>query len=353
MNNDFITMAHIPRQFHILIVISLSLLASFIWGILVMFKNVFPYQMLSKIYHSDSLKPVKRMIEPIESQTRNLNQTFSVLKEYDRTRDFGIHYIWVNGSNHATFIQSNGGKNILIDCGRPSESSLIVKYLKDIGVSSIDHVMITMYDKDHVGGVQNIIDNFQVKSFILENNVNSQSRTENKKEVEKLVSDYEIVYPKVGDKFEIFSNVYVEKLGPDRIFTSENCSLAKPDRCNSTIYKFSSPLFDMLLMSDAQIPAEQDLISADHDLSADLLEVGHHGGGPVNSFEFLDAVKPNVAIINTGRKDGPADRLLECKSKLEYIDDLSVYVMGDVGSVIIQPADDSDKNYEIMTSSNK
>src|SRR5690606_4521212 len=61
---------------------------------------------------------------------------------------------------------------------------------------------------------------------------------------------------------------------------------------------------EVLLTGDAEASAEHEMIARGHDLSADILHVGHHGSSTSTSPEFLAAVNPKVAIYSAG-KDNP------------------------------------------------
>ena len=207
---------------------------------------------------------------------------------------------------------------------------------------------MTMYDWGHTGGFRNILTNFDVKELILEQRVVNNIRRENKELVERVASEYslKISTKKTGD--EIYAgDAAVTKMGPVKEYNKSNTNIEKPDRCNSSVYRIDSPSFNALLMSDAQIPAENDMLASDSELESDILITGHHGVGPVNSIDFLDRVSPDLTIIDPASK-GYNDWLLDSMSKLEYLDNSDVLSTSLVGTVVIST---DSENYNVETSS--
>lgn len=296
---------------------------AFCYGLLVGAKKIFPY------YHIDKIK--KRFDG---SYSTDAEYSHGVIDKVDPESEFDVHFIHVNRNCHATLIRVTGGPNVMIGCGPLTDSRVILNYLRKLKVNSIDKVIIPYYDRDFVGGLKPLLNEFLVSEFILEEKTRTPDR---KKKVEATIENKTIVYPNVGEEIEITGDIILRKFGPAKTFTSDNARTAGPNRCNSTVYKLISPGFEAMLMGDAQIPAEEDLIDSEFDISSDILKVGHHGHGPVNSLDFLDAVDPNIAIIdNAWPRERRDDKVLECKSKLGYLDTLDVYETNNQGSIVVE-----------------
>lgn len=71
-----------------------------------------------------------------------------------------IFYFYV-GEADCTLIM-NRGQIMLIDAGEDTDSELIVKFLKKIGVPQIDYLIATHSDDDHIGGMKDIVNNFPI-----------------------------------------------------------------------------------------------------------------------------------------------------------------------------------------------
>jgi competence protein ComEC len=58
-----------------------------------------------------------------------------------------------------------------------------------------------------------------------------------------------------------------------------------------------------LLMGDAGIPTETDLIAAGALTRVDALKVGHHGSRTATSEAFVAAIRPRIALLSCGRRN--------------------------------------------------
>ena len=76
-----------------------------------------------------------------------------------------VHFIDV-GQGDSILIQSPNGKNMLIDGGKKSDGDKVVAFLKSKGVSTLDAVVATHPDADHIGGLLAVLNNFKVNQFI-------------------------------------------------------------------------------------------------------------------------------------------------------------------------------------------
>ena len=65
-----------------------------------------------------------------------------------------------------SFLMTCGGKNLLMDAGTAKDGKKVAKRLEDMGVESIDYLMITHFDRDHAGGAAQIIQDFDVKALL-------------------------------------------------------------------------------------------------------------------------------------------------------------------------------------------
>jgi len=312
----------------------LGVCGAFCYGLFVGAKKMFPY------YHIDKIK--NRFDD---SYPTDIKYSHSVINQLDPNSEFDVHFIHVNRNCHATLLRVEGGSTVMIGCGPLTESDVVRGYLSKLGVDSVDKLIIPYYDRDFVAGLKPLLRDISVDEFVLE----SRTNTVNKKEkVEAIIKNETVVYPDVGEKIELSDNISLKKLSPAKTFDSDNTATAGPNRCNSSIYKLSIPKFDVLIMGDAQIPAENELLDSEFNLSADVLKIGHHGHGPVNSLDFLDAVDPSVAIIdNAWPRERRDDKVLECKSKLTYVDNLDLYETNECGSIVIER---SKKESELKTS---
>ena len=185
-------------------------------------------------------------------------------------------------------------KTMLIDAGNNEDGKNIAKYIHELGINKIDYVVGTHSDEDHIGGLDDIIDSFEIGKIFMSKNgiekVNYQNviKAANKKNIE-------VVKPNRGDKFTFKSNdskteaefeVMLALSGED--ISSNNSSIVLKLQYENTSYLF---------MGDAEKVAESTRTWP----KVDVLKVGHHGSNTSSSDNFLKQVKPHYAVIEVGK----------------------------------------------------
>lgn len=197
------------------------------------------------------------------------------------------------GQADSSLIMAND-KTMLIDAGNNEDGKNIAKYIHELGINKIDYVVGTHSDEDHIGGLDDIIDSFEIGKIFMSKNgtekVNYQNviKAANKKNIE-------VVKPNRGDKFTFEANdskteaefeVMLALSGED--ISSNNSSIVLKLQYENTSYLF---------MGDAEKVAESTRTWP----KADVLKVGHHGSNTSSSDNFLKQVKPHYAVIEVGK----------------------------------------------------
>lgn len=181
-------------------------------------------------------------------------------------------------------------KNILIDAGgnKTSGKNIIVPYLKSIGVTRIDAMIITHGDSDHTSGAVDVIEELDVKNIYLNSYANSL-------EEQEIISKFEKITFVKGifelDEHIMIYNYYVSNENDDSLITY-----------------FKD--FKVLLTGDASKEIEEKLNIS----NINILKVGHHGSKTSSSPEFLEKIKPKFALISVGlnnRYNHPNKEVLE------------------------------------------
>ena len=140
--------------------------------------------------------------------------------------DLKVHFIDV-GQGDATFIITPNNSTILIDGGGNLTSSFdvgentLIPYILDRGFSSIDFVMISHFDYDHVGGILSLLENLEVKKIIISK---QYEMTDNYEKFLEIVcnKNIDIILVGAGDKINIEKNLYFDILWPSKDFIPEN-----------------------------------------------------------------------------------------------------------------------------------
>lgn len=201
------------------------------------------------------------------------------------------------GQGDSILIKLNGNKNVLVDTGgilkyedsfkRINDFSIgddvLSPYLKSIGISRLECLIITHGDMDHIGGSEAIMNNFNVNNLFLNGNLN---------ELEKKLIIYNPKYLKDNDVLKI--NNYIFYILNPSYDTNENDS--------SIILYFTINNINILLMGDASGIIEEKIIQK-YNLDIDILKIGHHGSKTSTSINFIKKTTPYYGIISVGENN--------------------------------------------------
>lgn len=208
---------------------------------------------------------------------------------------FSVHYIDV-GQGDATLVRSPDGEFMLIDCGPTSESEYLVKYLKSCGVDSLEYLLITHPHEDHYGGASEVIASFPVESFIIHEDFADEypyDRFIYMLENNGFGVDTEIVLTSLGETYEFADCADFEIISPAETDDDLNeASLAFNLKFGKTSFMFTG---------DAEKGSERKMLSGGYDLSASVLQAGHHGSSTSNTANFLEAVSPEYVVVSCGK----------------------------------------------------
>lgn len=179
--------------------------------------------------------------------------------------------------------------NILIDTGRGIDINNIIIYLKSIGISKLNYLIITHGDEDHIGGALYLIDNFKVDNVIL----NKGDYTELEVELITHLKNKNIKYTNNINKIPLLGS-YMYLLNTKK-FSNEND--------NSIVTYFEYQKYKFLFMGDSSSKTEEYLINNYNLTNISFLKVGHHGSNTSSSPLFINKITTKVSLISVGRNN--------------------------------------------------
>lgn len=179
--------------------------------------------------------------------------------------------------------------NILIDTGRGIDINNIIIYLKSIGISKLNYLIITHGDEDHIGGALYLIDNFKIDNVIL----NKGDYTELEVELITHLKNKNIKYTNNINKIPLLGS-YMYLLNTKK-FSNEND--------NSIVTYFEYQKYKFLFMGDSSSKTEEYLINNYNLANISFLKVGHHGSNTSSSPLFINKITPKVSLISVGRNN--------------------------------------------------
>lgn len=197
---------------------------------------------------------------------------------------------------------SKGESHIMIDTGEENLSEEILAYFAKNNITSLDYLIITHFDKDHVGSAAAVIDSVDIKN-VLQSNVPKESEYYDNylnsleaKGMEPLTISGDYGF-EIGDlKFNVN--------GPAVIYDkneSNNSSLI-------TSLSFGDRSF--IFMGDAQNDRLKDFISANTS-SYDLVKIPYHGHYQKRLENLLESITPKYAVITSSEDEREDEETLE------------------------------------------
>lgn len=217
-----------------------------------------------------------------------------------------IYFVDV-GQGDCTFIVTPQNKTILIDGGGSITDNFdvgkktLIPYLLDRGYTTIDYVMLSHFDQDHVGGILSVLEELKVKNVIIGKQFED---SENLQEFLEIVNEKNIKVNVVeaGSRIHIEKNLYFDVLWP-----SSNQEISENSiNNNALVCKLNYKNFTMLFTGDIEEEAEKVLVSkygGTDILKSAVLKVAHHGSKSSSIEEFLNLVQPRIALIGVGENN--------------------------------------------------
>lgn len=250
-----------------------------------------------------------------------------------------IHFVDV-GQGDCILISKNN-EHVLIDAGNNEDGPLLVEYFKELGIKKFKYIIGTHAHEDHIGGIDNIINNFELGHYYMPDVVTTTKTFEDVLDA-LLIKEKAFETPNIGDKFKLSDTEFeVLYLGNDKSDLNNTSIVLK------LTYKNTSYLF----MGDATSTVERILINEGKDLDSDVLKVGHHGSQYSSTAAFLKQVTPSYAVIQVGQDneyDHPKQITLD---KLEKLNSLT-YRTDKHGTIILTSDGDNISFETIKTNTN-
>ena len=208
------------------------------------------------------------------------------------TAEFSVLFLDV-GQGNAALLRTPQG-DVLVDCGPEAEQETLCRKLQANGVKTLKCLILTHADEDHIGGADVILEQFEVAN-ILFNGDEEQTESFVRLHDLALQKGLEMTAVEAGDEGSL-GDLQIQFLHPD----------AKTDsgkgNHSSLVFRAECGGASILFMGDADVSAEESILKrcSAQQLAANILLVGHHGSDTSCGSRFLEAVKPDHAVISCG-----------------------------------------------------
>jgi len=233
------------------------------------------------------------------------------------------------GQGDAIFVETPEGKQVLIDSGSNKKVLRELAKLMPFYDRSLDIVIETHPDSDHIGGFPVVLETYQV-DMVLDSGVNCNNEICNK--LNRLIEEKKIEQQTVqrGTIIDLDHGIYLEVLFPDRDASGFETNLA------SLVIKLVYGGNSFLLTGDSPQEIEKYLVFLDQfNLDVDVLKLGHHGSKTSSSESFIGFTSPVLAVISAGennRYGHPHQEVLDVLNKFE----IEVLRTDEEGTIVIK-----------------
>lgn len=245
-----------------------------------------------------------------------------------------VYYLDVGQGDCIILISSHQQDVIMIDTGGKLEykkedwekssksynlSDNTIKFLKSKGITSIDHLILSHGDNDHLGEAFNLVNNFKIKNVVF--NCGTHNNLENS--LMKLLKEKKIEYGSCVKEINVDNNKL--RFLNTKEYDNEND--------NSSVIYANINNFKFLFMGDASAITEKEILNKYNLTDIDVLKVGHHGSNTSSSKELINTINPNYSIISVGKNNRYGHPNEEV---LERLDNSKIYRTDIEGSIMFK-----------------
>lgn len=226
--------------------------------------------------------------------------------QVQETQELKVYYIDVGQAD--SILITLGEHSMLIDAGNNDDGKAVVDFIADKGISKLDIVAGTHPHEDHIGGLDDVINAFDIGEIIMP-------------KISHTTKTYKDVLTAIKNKN---LTVTAAKAGQTYSFGSANIQVISPvkdkyENLNqySAVIRLTYKNTAFLFTGDMEKTNEDELLASSADVKADVLKVAHHGSRTSSTSAFLSAVSPQYAIICVGKDNSYKHPHANVLSRLE------------------------------------
>ena len=224
-------------------------------------------------------------IKNLFNQNNNQNQNDYINTNNDLLK---VHYLDV-GQGDSIFIELPNNVTMLIDAAESYQSENIINYLKNLNYQKIDYVIGTHPHTDHIGGLRDIINTFEIGKIYMPKVVSTTKTYENLLMAIK-DKNLKINTAKAGTSIIDTDALKINILAPNNSTYTELNNY-------SVVTKITYGTTKLLFMGDAEKLSENEI---KENVTADVIKIGHHGSNTSSSIDFIKKVNAKYGIISVG-----------------------------------------------------
>ncbi len=214
-----------------------------------------------------------------------------LIKQPPVSTELAVHFLDV-GQGDAVLIQTPDGYEALIDGGRTRGVLREIAAHQSWWDRNIELVVATHADEDHVGGLVDVLEYYDV-DFLLMTEAEGESPGAEAFQEAVTLEGAAVTYARAGQTIKLGASTTIEVLSPKTSTANWRTNAA------SVILRVIYGDTAIMLTGDAPANIEDYLVETyGNSLKADVLKLGHHGSKTSTSESFLDTVDPQYAVVS-------------------------------------------------------
>ena len=219
--------------------------------------------------------------------------------------DFKIYFF--NAGKADAIVISNNNKYIMIDTGEESLSPEILSYFKNNNINELEYLIITHFDKDHVGSAASIINNIKVNNVFQSNYPKDSEYYSN---YLNALSNKNIIPKTIEGNYEFtLEDLNIVVNGPVKIYDKNESNNS------SLIVKINYKNTNHLFMGDAENARLKDYVSEETN-TYDFIKIPYHGNYLKRLDDLLEIIKPKYAVITSSNSMRESSETINTLSEL-------------------------------------
>lgn len=250
--------------------------------------------------------------------------------EFVAQEDLLIDFIDVGQAD--SILIRNQDEVMLIDAGTNEAGETVVNYLQNLGITKIDYLIGTHPHEDHIGGLDDVINHFDIGQIYMPK---IETTTKTFEDVLDAIEtkNLTVTSPNRGDEIEL--GQAEGEFMTEPILDEDNLNVS------SLVLRLEFGNTSYLFMGDAEEENEKTINWP----KTDVLKVGHHGSSTSSSESFLEQIQPKYAIIMAGKDNSYGLPTQETIDKLNNIgcemfrtdEDGTIQMTSDGNTILVKP----------------
>ena len=247
---------------------------------------------------------------------------------------YEVYFLDINQGDSAIIITPHKRDVVMIDTGGKityevedwkkgdktyNLSDNTIKFLKSKGITTIDYLITTHGDYDHIGNAKYIVENFKVEKVIF----NCGEFNELETDLIKVLDEKKIPYYSCIKELNIDNN---------KLYFLQTKEYDNENDNSNVIYTELSG-YNFMFMGDASSTTEKEIIDKYNLPDIDVLKVGHHGSRTSSSIEFINEINPEYSIISVGKNNRYGH---PNKEVLDALEESKIYRTDQNGSIMFK-----------------